>query len=226
MYLGVQNMARPVAPGPVTVTNGVEIKLMWTVGTRTVSNVLHATSTFGDNVPGGLPETLFSGFKSALTSSAFGADLATTTSFTGVQVKSLNSANLGWILSTGAAQAGTGTGAAVSNNVALVVTLATARSGPSYRGRAYLAGMVVTSLATALQFTALVGTHAAAFMTSVISTMGTNGLTAAVLQHHLLPEPGATQPPMNQERPAGMTPITQARIVNPRIDTQRRRLGH
>lgn len=219
-------MARPVAPGPTVVSNGVEVKLNWTIGNRAATNIMHARGTFGDTVPGTLPETLFTAFKSALTSSLLGADLATTTTLTGVSLKSINSGNNGYINSTGTAQAGTGTGAAFPNNVALAVTLSTAKSGPGYRGRVYLGGFILTVALTPIRWTDAVGTHSAAWVNSIISTMGTNGLTACVLQHHLLPEPGATQPPMNQDRPADLTQITSARIVNPRIDTQRRRLGH
>jgi len=219
-------MARPVAPGPAVVSNGVEVKLNWTMGARSTTNIMHARGTFGDTVPGTLPETLFTAFKSSLTSTLLGADLATTTSLTGVSLKSINSANNAYINSTGTAQAGTGTGAATANNVALAVTLATAKSGPGYRGRVYLGGFILTVILTPVRWSDPVGTHAAAWLNAIISTLGTNGLTACVLQHHLLPEPGATQPPMNQDRPADLTQITQARIVNPRIDTQRRRLGH
>jgi hypothetical protein len=197
---------------------------MWTASGRTYSNVMHGGWTGAGSPTSSLAETLFTGFKSALTSSGLGALLHTDVSMTGVQLKDLRQPNLAWVLSSSGSAAGTGAGSFVSLATAIVVTLATAQSGRGFTGRVYIAGLDSAAIVSHLQATTAANTAAAAFITACMSTMASNSIPAVVAQRQLLAgttSGGAQLGP----RAAGTIAVTQARIVNARLDSQRRRLG-
>jgi hypothetical protein len=223
-------MARKPQPGPVVIANGIQVNITWGQGTRTYRNVLHGTYSGTRPLPTTLAEALFSGFKTQLTSSGFSGDLHSDMSMTGVSIKDLNSANQPFVFSTSAAQAGTGAGTAIPNQVAIVVTLATGLSGKAYRGRVYLGGLDSGTVLNSDQHTALAGTNAAAFINGVLSVMNSNAIVPSVFGRALQagetkPPPGSTTGNPLPARSAQMTPITQARIVSQRFDSQRKRLG-
>lgn len=223
-------MARKPQPGPVTIANGIQVSINWGQGTRTYRNILHGTTSAARPLPTSLAEALFTAFKSALTSSAWGSQIHTDMSMTGVTIKDLNSASQPNVFSTSAAQSGTGAGIALPNQVAIVVTLATALSGRAFRGRLYLGGLDSGTVLNSDQHTAASGTDAANFVNAVLAAMSTNGITPGVFGRALQagetkPPPGSTTGNPLPARGAQMTPITQARITSQRFDTQRRRLG-
>jgi hypothetical protein len=221
-------MARALDPNQPTIPNCMQVTLHWTSGltsTTSFSNVLHGNFTGTSPTDGTIATTLFSGFKSALTSSGFSADLSTQTHLTGVSIKDLRQANLPVFLSTGVAAAGTGAGTPVSVSTSIVVSLHTAKSGREWRGRTYLGGLDSIALADAHTHTATAGNNAVAFMTAVDAAMSAAGLPMCIAQRGLLAGFTAANKPL-PARAANTVDVTAWVITNPRLDTQRKRLGH
>jgi hypothetical protein len=218
-------MGRAVDPVNKTIPNTMQVVIHWASGTTSFSNVLHGQFTGTSPTDGTLATTLFSGFKTALTSSGFAADLSTATTMTGVSIKDMRQANLPVFLSSGIAAAGTGTGTPVAVSTSIVVSLQTAKSGREWRGRSYLGGLDSIALANAHTHTASAGTNAVAFLTAVDASMSAAGMPMGIAQRALLAgttSSGAQLPP----RPANIVDVTSWKITNPRLDTQRKRLGH
>lgn len=108
---------------------------------------------------------------------------------------------------------GTDVGVAVTNNVALVVTLNTAKTGRSFRGRSYLAGLPRTKVIGNVIETAT----AAAILTDMVSlesllSVQNANLVVASFQSAGIP------------RAEGIATVVESFAVTTRVDTQRRRL--
>ena len=221
-------MGRPVKPGPVIITNCIEIRLNWgdpgVSGEIRFTNILHATFTTKPTIDAALAETLFTGFKNGLTTSNWTSFVSPSTSFRGVWVKDIGAANLPWFESSGADVAGTGAGTALAESIAVAVTALTAKAGREWHGRSYLGGLDASAQSDSRHHSVPAGTAAVAFMQALRTTAGTSQLQLAVGQRELLQgtsASGAVLPP----RASHAEPITGYRITNSRLDTQRRRLG-
>jgi hypothetical protein len=68
------------------------------------------------------------------------------------------------------------------------------------------------------------GVAGVAMLNGLNSVMQANGFPMVVAQEHLLAGTDKHGNPL-ADRPAGVVPITGFDVANPRIDTQRRRLG-
>jgi hypothetical protein len=217
-------MARPIDKSVTTIPNCAEVTIQWATGSRGWMNVLHGGWTGAQAPTAALAEILFTAVKAALTSSGFAGNLHTDASVTGVKIKDLRSPNLGFVFSTSAAASGTGAGSLVSLATAIVVTQATAGSGRGFRGRSYLAGLDSDALASHITASAAADTNAAAFMEAIRTAMQANSIPMVIAQRALLAGESASGAPMGP-RSATTIPVTQCRIVNSRLDSQRRRLG-
>jgi hypothetical protein len=213
----------PVA-GPVVIPSGIEVKLEWVNGSRSFRNVLHGTYAGTRPVPPTLAETVFSAIKASASTTAWLAHLPAEVEFVGVSLKDLNTQHQVDNPSTSGAALGTAAGLASPLNTALVVTLTTAQSGAGFRGRVYLAGMVNEDQQSSTLWSAAVGAAAVAFIQGVQAVMLANGMPMAVGQHALNAGTHHDGSPW-EARPAAVVPVTGISIRNPRIDTQRRRLG-
>lgn len=217
-------MARAVDKSQTTITNCALVRITWSTSGRTFGNDLHGTWTGAGSPTSALAETLFTSFKSALTSSGWGALLHTDVSITGVAIKDLRTANNAFVQSSSASAPGTGTGTMGPLNAALVVTQRTAKSGKGFSGRSYLGGMDSTTFLTHTTFTAAATTAGAAFLNAIQTAMNSNAIPMGVAQRALLAgtsSSGAALPP----RASGVIPVTQCAVINARVDTQRKRLG-
>jgi hypothetical protein len=139
-------------------------------------------------------------------------------------VKDLRAANNPEYLSSSGPAAGTAVGAAASINTALVATLRTAQAGRGFRGRVYLAGLTNASLASSRQWDGPTGTDAVAFVEGLRTVMNTNSIPMVVAQRALQAGTDVNGNPL-PARLADTVPVVLVDIANPRVDTQRRRLG-
>lgn len=127
-------------PGPpFVVANTVEIRLLWSIAGGLGVNVLHGVAATGVVVNQGLANTIGSAIKTNF-GTTVGPLMATTTALVRVGVRDRRVANSAEFIDTGAAVFGTGTGDVLPGNVCTCVTLRTAGSGKSFRGRVYLSG--------------------------------------------------------------------------------------
>ena len=217
-------MPRNPVAGPVQIPNAVELAIIWQAAGRTFKNVFHGAFTGTRPINPSLSETIFVALKAATSTTAWLARVHTSCSMTGVTIKDLNSPYQPTNPSTGGSAAGTGTGIALPLNAALVVTLRTNQSGQGYRGRAYLSGMNDAQLADSRTFSAAAGSAAAAFVDGVRNIMDTNTIPMALAQRALTAGTHHDGSPW-ESRPAALVDVVTINIANPRVDSQRRRLG-
>jgi hypothetical protein len=191
---------------------------------RNVSNVLHGNLTVAGPINPASAETIFSAIKGNSATTALLAMLGPTAEFSGVAVKDMRTPNMGEYRSSSLPAPGTGTGTMIPLNGALVVTLRTAQSGQGFRGRVYIAGWESTALSGPLDFTGAAGAAAKAFVDGVNTVMTAQGIPMVVAQRSLAAGTHHDGTPW-AARPSGVLPVISTDIANPRIDSQRRRLG-
>lgn len=218
-------MPRPPTPPPIVIPNCILVALHFVYPGGEFSNVIHGNLTSVGPLNPALAETLFSAFKANAAIAAWLTNhVVTTVEFARVSIKDMRAGNNPTLLSTGAAAPGGAIGAAAPVQAALVVTHRTAQSGRAFRGRTYLAGLPAGDMADQRTWGSAVGVDGVATLNGIQSVMTANQIPMVVAQQHLLAgttENGAVLP----DRPAAVVPITGFDIANPRIDTQRRRLG-
>jgi len=216
-------VARPPAGGPVIIPQCVEVHVYWSNGLNTFSNVLHGNHGGTAAINETLAETLLTSFKSALTTSGWGAIVHPTVALYRVGVKDLASAYNSEYLSSGAALAGTGASTPLGDHTALVVTEQTSRSGAQWRGRMYLGGMDAAATNDGSTATQAAVDAAGAFGEAIRSAMSSAQVPMVVAQRELLAGQtagGTAMPP----RAATTVPVTRCIVSDNRLDTQRRRI--
>lgn len=217
-------MARKPTAGKVQCAQTAEISLLWDADGRQFKNVLHAQYTGVFTGSAAQATTLFTAFKTAMTSSAWVSHISTTCSLIGVTIKDLNIVSQPEIKSSGTAQPGTNATPPLALSNALVVSLRTKNAGREWRGRTYLGGLGSDVLISSTQCSGPAGVAAVAFMTAVRGALATNQYTEAILQRALDAGQDIHGNPL-PARTAHAEPVTAEDIANPRIDSQRRRTG-
>lgn len=217
-------MARLPVVGPVVIPNCVECRILWTIGARTFANVVHGQSAGGAAATDAGAQAIFSGLSTQFSGSGWNGMVHPTVSLFAVELKSLHNPNLVQHVSTGAAVPGTATGAGAPMNVALVVTLRTANSGRAFRGRVYLGGLADVALGNMLDSSTAANTAAAAFITGLMTVMSSNSMPMCIAQRALQAGTDKKGNPL-PARAANIVPVTTASVINPRLDSQRRRTG-
>jgi hypothetical protein len=187
--------------------------------------VFHGALTAAGPHNPALAETLFSAFKAnAGISGWYTGHIPASVSFTGVTVKDLRAGNNPTLASSGVSLVGSAAGTVTPGQSALVVTHRSALSGRAFRGRTYLSGLIQADMLDAHTWTGGAGAAGVAFMQGVQSVMTANSIPMVIAQQPLGAGTTAGGAPL-PARPAGTVPITSFDIANPRIDSQRRRLG-
>jgi hypothetical protein len=210
----------------VVIPNCSEVKIKWTQGGLTLTNVLHGNLTAAGPLNPSVAESIFSAIKANAATTTWLGHVHPTCALSGVEVKDLRAANNPGLVSTGVALPGTSTGGEQAQSVAFVITLHTAFSGKGFFGRAYLPGVAADNLADSRHFANTLGAPAVAFMNAINSAMTAQGMPWVLAQRALAAntDPGAP-PHQQQPRPAGVIPIQSAAANDYRVDSQRRRLG-
>lgn len=170
-----------MARGPaLQIPNAAQLRLLWDVNSALAVNVIGGMHTGAVVFDQALAESLGSAIKAAFT-----ANLAThctaATRLVRVGIRSLSSPNLQEWRDTGALVAGTAVGDPLPASVALCVTLRTARSGKSFRGRTFLPGFAEAENLTTGAAGAATHTAALAFMGAIDTALGGHGIDTAVL---------------------------------------------
>lgn len=221
-------------PSPI-IPATVEVRLLWIFGGQGAVNVLHAIAPGGFVVNQTTTNTLGAAVKSAYT-----ANLATqqppSTSLVRVTMRDKRVAAAAEFLDTGAAVPGTGTADdPLPPQTAMCITLRTAQSGKSFRGRTYLGGFGELSNQTGGLIAGPASTAGIAFMNAVSAAMTSSGLTfavstraaeASVLQRVTNHADGTTTTTVLSRTTAksgNSTPVTLLQSRNAVWETQRRR---
>ena len=162
------------------IPNAAQLTLFWAIAGQLGMNVFgasHAGSVVFDQA---LAEALGTAIKSAFTTN-LGARMTANTQLARVGIRSLSSPQLPIFRDTGAVVAGTATGDSLPSQVAQCITLRTARSGKSYRGRAYLGGWAETESDVNGRQSTLAINAGVAFVQAISNALTARNLTMAVL---------------------------------------------
>jgi hypothetical protein len=218
-------MPRPPTPSPIVIPNVLRVGLHHTFTGGQFSYQLHMAQTTAGPLNPNFAEALFSAIKGQTGVTAFyTGHMHSDVALQRVTVTDMRGANNPTLLSTGTALPGAIATAAAPINACLVVTHRTAQSGRSFRGRTYVGGLVAADMLNSRTWNDTVGSAAVAMLAGIDAACTANGGGLVIAWAHLLAgtnAAGGTLP----DRPAGSIDITAWDIANPRIDTQRRRLG-
>lgn len=164
----------------MVVPSGAELKLYWGINANGAVNVVGLIITGNPVFNQALADTVGSAVKSAFTSN-LAPHISTGSGLVRVGVRDLRGDHLPEFRDTGATAAGTGTGDALPSHVALCITLRTAGSGKSFRGRVYLGGYTETVNQAGGTCSQAAATGSIGFLTAIDTALTSSGLRLAVL---------------------------------------------
>jgi hypothetical protein len=206
---------------PLVLANAVVVRLHWAFNGVPAFNVL------GGLVGGGYVNSqshangLGTAILGDLATSGLGPLLATSTQLFAVGIRDVRVANQAEYISVEAPVAGTGSGDALPNQLAGVVTLRTALAGKSFRGRVYFSGAIEDENTSDGRIAGELNTALVDFMTAVQTDMATQGITLAVLSR---PRFANLPPPLDVQTYAGaITTVIGIVTRDDEWDSQRRR---
>jgi len=193
-----------------------------------MKNVFHGNLTAVGPLSPTMAESIFSALKANAATTTWFSHVVPGCVLAGIHVKDLRAANNPTLISTGLPMPGTSTGGILPQDSALVVSLRTQFSGKGFFGRVYLPGIAADNLADSRHFisTTVFDNAALGFVNAVNSAMTAQGIPWVLAHRHLMANTDPAAPPsQQQDRPAGVVPITSAVLTDHRVDSQRKRLG-
>ena len=165
------------------ITNGIQLKLYYSLNANLAMNVLGLTPTGAVTVNQALAETVGSMVKAAWTAQ-IGPHATNKVSLVRVGIRDLRVANLPEFKDTGNAVTGVATGTdSLPGFVAVCITLRTAKSGKSFRGRSYVPGFAELDNDLNGLSTNAAGLAAAAFINAIGSGIQSSQMKLAVLSY-------------------------------------------
>lgn len=196
------------------VPQAAQLRVIWSLGGQLYAlNVMGVVNAGGIAITQALTNTIGTAIKSAFTSTAFVGQIHTTVALANIGLRDIRSANQTEYIDTGGAVVGTGTGDLLPPQTAFCITLRTAFSGRSFRGRTYLPGFSEAFNSTTGTVASAGG--AVAFVGAIKSSLVTSSLDLGVISR---PAPDATPP-----RSGFITVVTSIVARDLVWDTQRRR---
>jgi hypothetical protein len=207
------------------VSNSAVLRLRWSGTTRAWNNILGLIYTTG-----GTPtfdqatvDAIYTAIRGASSTTALMALMAGTTVLEGIGLRNFSIPNQTEFLSSGAPLAGAGVGDQLPLSNAACVTLRTALSGKSFRGRVYISGWTEAENDANGRILASANTAAAAFISGIGGVLAPHFLGLAVLSR---PRDAVTIPVKTRPANAGhVTILTLAEARNTKWESQRRRTG-
>lgn len=209
--------------GPVKVPQCAQIVLNWTLEDgKTAHNVLYGR--FGASFAGTVAQAnaILTGLTTGVNWTTLAAFLAPTTALAGISIRNVDIVNQALIQSTGAAAPGTSASPALPNEVAAVITLRTAATGPQNRGRVYVPGFATNALGAGNVIAAAAVTAIQNWGQQLINTINANGYTMVIGQKARAAYKGSTGTD-HPARAAGSVVVTGQVVRDNHWDTQRRR---
>lgn len=222
-------------PASSTIPNCVQVRLLWALGTNGAVNVLNAIAPGGFVVNQAAANTLGAAIKGAYTTN-WAPRNNTTVSLVRVGLRDRRIPNGTEFLDQGAAAAGTNaTDVLLPVQDAFLITLRTAFSGKSFRGRIYLPGLTEAENIGGGNANSTTETSALAFITGIQSALTASGLSlgvasrgadAAVATLTTTHQDGSTTNKTLyrvKDKSAQINAVTVVQSRNLSIETQRRR---
>lgn len=167
----------------LVIPNAVLVRLVWTSAAGgTPVNVIGFRKTGAVTVNQALADTVSATIKANFTSSGYAGFVTTSNGLVSVGVRDLSQPNLPEFIGAGAKVSGTQpAGKVLPSQVALCITLRTAKAGKSYRGRTYLPQWGDSALDAGGFVATAANTAGIAFMNENKTDLPANGLTMAVI---------------------------------------------
>lgn len=162
------------------IPNAAIVTLYWAIAGSVGVNVLGASHSGSVVFDQTLAEALGASIKAAFTTH-LSPHMPAVSALARVGVRSLSSPNLATWRDTGGLVSGVAVGDALPSQTAQCITLRTARSGKSYRGRTYLGGWGESVSDLNGHQLAAAGAAGVSFMTAVQAALTARNLTLAVL---------------------------------------------
>jgi hypothetical protein len=212
--------------GPVVIPNCVEVHIVWALTNgKTGRNILHARVAANFTVTVAIADNLTNALKGALTSSGLAGFLAPTAGLSGVQLRDVRTANLGLVSTGVSGESGTGTGIALPDEVAAVITLRTGLVGPAHRGRMFVPGWASNALGANGVIAATAVTALQAFANDLPGIWTAQAMTLALGLPARAGYTGSTGT-VHDPRPAGTLDVTSQVVRDNHWDSMRRRGLH
>jgi hypothetical protein len=209
--------------GPIVIPNCVQVVLNWTLADGKVGhNVMYGRAA---GVPAPTPaqaDLIFDALSTGAQWTALAAVLSTSTSFTGLTLRSVHTANNPLVASTHAAKAGADATQALPNEMAACLTLRTAATGPSNRGRMYIPGFSVATVTAANVLSAAAVTALTNWAGTIIGAFAAGSLTLVIGQPARQAYTGSTGT-LHPARTANSVTVSSVILRNNTWDSQRRR---
>lgn len=202
-------------PTPLVVANAAQMRLIWSKsGALHALNVMGVVNAGSVAITQALTNTIGTAIKSALTTSALGAQLSDSFALATVGLRDIRTAAQSEFLDAAGPTAGTGAATEyLPPQTALCITLRTAGAGASYRGRVYLNGYVEG--VNVGQGTISSTVASVAFVAGIKSALQANGLDLGVISRPA---------PLAVPARAGFISVVTSIVARDSVwDTQRRR---
>jgi hypothetical protein len=203
--------------------NGVQISIQWGLGdAKFAVNVMWGSRTDGLIPTVAQANGIMTGLTTGTAWTALSAHIAPTAFINAVLLRDFRALNQPIIRSSNAAVFGTSTGTELPNEVAAVITLRTALTGPSNRGRMYVPGWATTALGAGNVIAAAAITALTNWSALIPSAMSGQGYTFSLGHPPRQAYTGVTGT-AHPARVAGLIPITGQVVRDNHWDSQRRR---
>lgn len=165
---------------PQIISNAVQVRIMYTLPSGLAINVLGGVVAGGFIVNQTVANTLGSAIKTAFTTN-LGALVTNVTGVAKVGLRDLRQLNQAEFLDAGAAVVGSAVGDLLPSQISLCITLRTALSGKSFRGRVYSIPLVEANSTPGGNVDTAGQTAILAFYTGVQTALSASQISWAVL---------------------------------------------
>jgi hypothetical protein len=211
------------SPGNRIIPGVAQIRLKYfLVDGKTGYNVLHGSYAGAFHGSQAEANAILTALSSGAQWTALAAFLGTGLALAGVDIRDLGVANAPIIASLPGGSNGASASPSLPSEVAAVITLRTAFTGPANRGRIYMPGWATNALGTADVIAAAAVTALGNWGSIIAGALSAQGYVFGVAHYARLAYTGATGTP-HPARPAGLVPITNVAVRDNHWDTVRRR---
>jgi hypothetical protein len=209
--------------GPKIVPSCAEIDILFGLpGGKIAHCIFHGryTGAFAGTVA--QANSILTAITAGIPANGFLLHLSGQTTIGGVSIRDVNTANQAVISSNVGGATGTGTGNAVPNEVAICVTKHTALAGRANRGRFYVPGWIVSTVAADNTVIPTAVTDLQTWANTLQGAFNASGYQMVIGQparQAYIGTSGTSHP----ARPAGSVPVTSLFVRDNHFDSQRRR---
>lgn len=212
-------MSRQPIKQPLVLSNGGKLHVVWAYGGFRRTNVYGFSGSLSAPITSASLATLQSAIRSAYSTSGFQAVCGSSWAFDHVELLDLNQANNLTLVGTTATLAGTDPTGNLPTEVACCVTLQTNKAGQLYRGRSYLTGWGISTVASGGVMGPTVEPAARLFVTGVKDALSASGWTLGIISLAYPLDPDNGKP----AKEISIEPVTNILVRDTLWDSQRRR---